>query len=149
MPTQLATACGPRDRCAEDGAGAADEHGTRGGAAGGADGQLTGAECAARCEMLVGVIARTAEGGMGAKRTEWLASLLRRMLVPPEAEGKAPAALAREAAATERVCVQLVGQLIENLVQLEEKELAAVSPDAMARLAMSACGGPDACPRWT
>ena len=45
-------------------------------------------ECAARCEMLVGVVSRvSAAGPAGAQRCEWLGALLQKMLTPAEDEG--------------------------------------------------------------
>ena len=89
---------------------------------------LPAAECASRCDMFVAVVAKTsASGGNGAQRCEWLGGVLRKMLSP---EPEASKATLREAAAAEKLCHQLVGQLMEALLQLEER--AGESPDQLA-----------------
>jgi len=109
---------------------------------------LESSDCIARCEMLVGVVARTAAAGMGdgqadvgAKRCEWLGSLLARMLKPPSVDGKPSATALREAAVAEKVCHQLVAQLMESLLQRGEADALNAAPDSLeARTLMRKMG---------
>ena len=73
--------------------------------------------------------------GAGKQQCEWLGRLLHKMLNPEEGkDGKAASAAAlRESVAAERVCVQLVSQLTEQLVCLEESGESATDTEAMGQ----------------
>ncbi len=103
----------------------------------GSGAELSEEVCGARCDMLLGVVARSGVGPAGAQRCEWLSSLLAKLLSPSDddnADAKNPAALAREQAAAVRVCTQIVGELANRLVQLEEEDETAVKPEGMGNV---------------
>ena len=104
-----------------------------------ADGTTLSPEvCASRCDMLIGVVTRSGGGSGGSQRTEWLASILGQLLCTEggaepagggggNVGGASSLAGAREAAGAVRVCEQLVGQLVEALVQVRDRGLNSIS----------------------
>ena len=71
---------------------------------------------------------------MGAQRCEWLGALLHRMLNPAHDDDTSKAVSASRLATLERLSHQMVGQLMERLLQLEERDVAAQSPEQLGNL---------------